>query len=190
MILKRVRLIVTYRPKSLLTDLLNASRRLDISFSSAGGDLINERNTKTSSKNVTQVKVIESIVRDYKAGFILRISDGYLTGAPVHSHSSSYKHMSSWSSVDSIVCKKMWTNNLWNLYWKITRSISKLYLFYDQLLRQKDISFFLYNKSFLFLSFIFLANRLIWTSLIDYFVRVQHCTVLCLRLTAECAIWM
>lgn len=154
MILKRVRLIVTYRPKSLLTDLLNASRRLDISFSSAGGDLINERNNQTSSKNVTQVKVIESIVRDYKAGFILRISDGYLTGAPVHSHSSSYKpsDMSSWSSVDSIVCKKMWTNNLWNLYWKIIRSIIRSICFTTNYSDKKIYHFsYIINLFYLFL---------------------------------------
>lgn len=54
-----------YAYENLLTDLLNI-RRLDVSFSNAVGDFMNERNNRTS-KDVTQVKVvIGSVGRDYE----------------------------------------------------------------------------------------------------------------------------
>jgi hypothetical protein len=50
-----------------LTDLSKRiQRRLDVSFSSAGGGFMNERSSRTTSKDVTQVKVIGGAGRDYK----------------------------------------------------------------------------------------------------------------------------
>lgn len=62
-------------------DLLNAFRRLDVSFNSAGDGFMNERSNWTSSKDVTQVKVIGSVGRDYelKGRFYLATKHRLLT---------------------------------------------------------------------------------------------------------------